>query len=92
MAVVPKNVLEELLSFRLNELIGTTDSCDCEQCRADILAMALNKLPSRYVVSATGDIFSRFQALSPQMQANITTTLLNAIDVVKKAPRHKKAD
>ena len=86
--VVPKNVLEELVSYKLDELIKITYCCNCDRCRADVLAMALNKLPSRYVVSSSGDIYTRFQALSPQMQANITTVLINAIEVVKKAPRH----
>lgn len=86
----PKNILEDLVTYRLDELMQAADMCTCDRCRADVLAFALNKLPSRYVSSNNGDIYARFQSLDFQMQANITTAILNAIDVVKKTPHHER--
>lgn len=87
----PKNVLEDLVTYKLDELMQATDMCTCDRCRADVLAIVLNKLPSRYVSSNNGDIYARFQSLDFQMQANITTAILNAIDVVKKTPHHERS-
>lgn len=87
----PKNVLEDLVTYKLDELMKTTSMCTCERCRADVLAIVLNKLPSRYVSSNNGDIYARFQSLDYQMQANITTAILKAIEVVKKIPHHERS-
>ncbi len=86
----PKNILEDLVTYKLDELMQAADMCSCDRCRADVLAFALNKLPSRYVSSNNGDIYARFQSLDFQMQANITTAILNAIEVVKKTPHHER--
>lgn len=89
---IPKNILEDLITYKLDELIKETDVCDCERCRTDIIAIALNKLPSRYVTSSSGDIMARMQSMDDQMQANITTAILKAIDSVKKTPHHKRGN
>lgn len=85
---VPKNILEEIVAYKVDELMGISDMCRCERCRADVLAYVLNKLPSQYVVSLSGGIYSHFHALDTQAQANITTAVLNAIKKVREAPHH----
>jgi len=62
--------------------------CCCERCRADVKALALNKLPPRYVVSVGGDVYSHFQALNMQNQINITAAVLTAIRIVRESPHH----
>jgi competence protein ComFB len=89
---LPKNIIEDLITYKLDELIEETDVCKCERCRTDIIAIALNKLPSRYVNSSGGDIMARMQALDDQMQANITTAILKAIEMVKKKPHHERGE
>lgn len=89
---LPKNILEDLIAYKLDELIEATDVCNCERCRNDILAIALNKLPSRYVSSSGGDIMARMQSMDDQMQANITTAIIKAIEVVKLKPHHQRGE
>ncbi len=89
---LPKNILEDLIIYKLDELIEATDVCKCDRCRSDIIAIALNKLPSRYVSSSGGDIMARMQAMDDQMQANITTAILKAIEQVKKKPHHTRGE
>ena len=89
---LPKNILEDLITYKLDDLIDSTGVCKCDRCRNDIIAIALNKLPSRYVSSAGGDIMARIQSMDDQMQANITTTILKAIDVVKTKPHHERGE
>ena len=89
---LPKNILEDLIIYKLDELIEATDVCTCDRCRTDIIAIALNKLPSRYVNSSGGDIMARMHAMDDQMQANITTAILKAIEMVKKKPHHERGE
>lgn len=89
---LPKNILEDLIVYKLDELIDTTGVCKCDRCRNDIIAISLNKLPSRYVSSSGGDIMARMQSMDDQMQANITASILKAIEVVKSKPHHERGD
>ena len=84
----PKNSMEDLVENRLGDLMRSADMCCCERCRADTKALALNKLPPRYVVSVGGEVYSRFQELSTQNQVNITAAIMAAIRVVRQHPHH----
>lgn len=86
--IVPKNIMEDLVECKLNELMHSASMCCCERCRADVMALALNKLPPRYVVSVGGDVYSHFQAMSVQTQVNITTAIVSAIRIVRESPHH----
>ncbi len=86
--LISVNLMEELVDRLINAYISETGCCDCEQCRADIRAYALNHLPPRYVVSTSGGIFVRVNALTHQSQADIATAIMKGIRVVTKHPRH----
>lgn len=87
--IISKNVMEDLVDCRMDELLKSADCCCCEQCRADIRTLSLNMLPAKYVVSVSGNVYVRFQTMEPQLQADITTAILNAIHVVQANPRHQ---
>ena len=89
--IMPRNLMEELVKDRLDEYIQDSDICKCEQCRADIMALALNNLPPRYIVSISGNVYSRFESLKTQFQADVIITVLNAIEVIKRKPRHEQS-
>lgn len=86
--ITPRNLMEELVEDKLDEYILDADVCTCERCRADIMALALNNLPPRYIVSISGDVYSRFDAVKTQFQADVIITVLNAIEVIKNRPLH----
>jgi competence protein ComFB len=86
--IKPKNIMEDLVECKLNELMRCAGMCCCERCRADVKALALNKLPPRYVVSVGGDIYSHFEAMNVQIQVNITAAVASAIRVVRESPHH----
>jgi len=86
----PKNIMEDLVENRLGDLMRSADMCCCERCRADVKALALNKLPPRYAVSAGGEVYSHFQELCTQSQVNITAAIMAAIQVVRQNPHHGK--
>lgn len=86
--IMPHNLMEELVEDRLSEYLQEGNVCCCEHCRADIMALALNNLPPKYVVSVGGNVYSRFDAERAQFQADVIITVLNAIEVIRKNPRH----
>lgn len=64
------------------------DICHCEHCSLDIMALALNELKPRYVVSDKGEVFSKANELRIQYEADIVRQLIEAIKVVSERPRH----
>jgi competence protein ComFB len=86
--IMPRNLMEELVDSRLDEYMRSEAVCQCERCRADVMALALNNLQPKYVVSVSGEVYSRYDAVKSQFQADVITTILCAIAVINKRPRH----
>ena len=62
--------------------------CDCERCREDIMAIALNRLPPRYVVTDEGTIYTKVIFDQIGGRAEVTAAILQGIKVVSAHPRH----
>jgi competence protein ComFB len=85
------NVLEQLVWDKLDNLLETqTEVCSCEKCRADIVALALNRLKPHYVATEKGEAISKALLLDTEQQARITIALLEAKKIVEANPRHEK--
>ena len=85
-----KNITQDIVFEKLDEMLpNITKICTCERCRYDIMAIALNNLPPRYVVTDRGAIFSRASSLDVQIAADTVSELTKAIEQVKKDPRHE---
>lgn len=82
------NVTENLVEQKLDEIIDTLDCCKCEQCRADIISYALNRLSPKYANSDLGRAFMKLDATSVQFEIDLLTALYEAAEKVKKNPRH----
>lgn len=85
-----QNIMEDLVEEALDSLDGKIQHCNCERCHNDIVACALNHLPSQYAVSPGGVSISKVKNLRYQHQADIQKALINAISVVNQFPRHQK--
>ena len=64
--------------------------CRCVRCRADLMALTLNLLPAKYVVTETGEVLSKIEATLPQKQADIWAALLESSQIIMGSPRYKK--
>ncbi|SFV00210.1 late competence development ComFB family protein [Alicyclobacillus macrosporangiidus] len=62
--------------------------CGCSQCIDDILAIALNHLPSHYVSTEHGTAYVKAKYFEPQMQSDMLRELALAVDIVARRPRH----
>lgn len=86
--IVIKNIMEDVVDIKLNDLMEKAGCCMCECCRADVFTYALNNLPPRYVASKSGNVFAHFRVLETQNQVDILTVIISGIAMVKKNPRH----
>lgn len=86
-----KNYMEEVVLQKIDSVIARyPDCCKCEQCRLDIVALALNNLPPRYVSTHKGDIFVRIQEMEGKNDVDVIQAIAKAIEIVGKNPRHEQ--
>jgi len=84
-----KNYMEVMVWQYLDEILaGHQGVCSCERCRYDIVALALNFLPPRYVVTAKGGTWAKVRALEQQFYVDVVTAISNAVTLVKSKPHH----
>lgn len=80
--------MEDIVIKRLDDVLDMLDCCKCEQCRLDIASYALNRLPSKYVVTTQGELLSKIDSLDRQFDAGVTAAVVNGAKIVKDQPRH----
>ncbi len=83
-----KNVMEYLVLNKISEVWNALECCKCAQCKNDVIALALNELPTKYVVTQKGEVYARIDELSIEKEAEILTALAKAAKIVKEKPRH----
>ncbi|SHG51543.1 competence protein ComFB [Thermosyntropha lipolytica DSM 11003] len=85
------NVVEKMVWDKMDAVLAKKqDICQCEKCRADIAAYALNKLKPRYVASSRGEVFVKAQYMDVGLAADVLVALTEAAEVVGKNPKHDK--
>jgi len=82
------NLMESTVKELINDLMAKENMCTCEQCRLDVAALALNNLPTRYVVSPKGASYARADLLELQKYVDVIGAITKAIRLVKEHPRH----
>lgn len=82
------NLMEETVLKKIDQLWKNTDYCKCEDCKMDIAAYALNRLPAQYVQSLKGNILYRFESSQNQKDIEVTVVVSKGIEIVGKSP-HK---
>lgn len=88
-----KNYMEDLVWEQLDSVIARhRHLCHCERCRYDIAALALNFLPSRYVVTDKGMTYTKIKALEQQFNIDIVTAISHAAVIVGKQPHHQEPE
>ena len=85
-----KNYMEDLVSKRTDGILKSMDVCKCDKCRLDIIALALNSLPSKYVVSAKGELYAKVSELEQQFDIDVETAIIKAAFLVNENPRHNE--
>jgi competence protein ComFB len=84
-----KNYMEEAVFNQMEEVLDGIDVCKCEKCVLDITAIALNSLPTKYIVSEKGELYSKVEALRNQFEVDIIAAITKAAVIVRRNPRHE---
>lgn len=83
----PFNLFEEFVETELDILLARyVDLCQCAQCRADIVAMALQQLPAFYV-TGTRSMFTAKNVIYTKYTQKIIDAVTKSIHLVYKRPR-----
>lgn len=84
-----KNNMEFFVQERLDRVLKQyPNACRCEKCRMDIIILALNNLPGKYVNTRKGDLYTRLDSYEQVNDMKIVQEIARAIEVVSKNPRH----
>lgn len=84
-----KNITEIVVREELKDYLRKANlPCACERCQADILALALNRLPPRYAVSLRGEILTEWESRSLPSKTRIISQLVRAAEQVRLTPSH----
>ena len=89
---VLRNFTEEAVKVYLDRWFKEADMCHCEDCRLDVMAIMLNALPQKYVVTDTGALFAQLGDFDPQNRTDYMTIMIQAVQTVNKGPRHQKPE
>ena len=87
------NLMEEIVKNCLRELIQHNEQgleID-EKSQSDILAITLNKLPSKYVATIRGEMLAKTQ-LRAQVEIDVYRELSLAMEIVLKSARKSVFD
>ena len=76
-----KNVMIEMIFERIPNL-AEAGLCDCEFCQTSIVALSLNRLPSMYAVTQTGEVFHRSNTVYKQFNIDIKLAINSAVTLI----------
>lgn len=80
--------MEDVVLNQMKNVLEKMDICKCEKCCMDIAALALNNLPPKYVVTDKGELFSKVDSITVQLEADVTAAIAKAAEIVKQRPNH----
>ena len=84
-----KNYMETIVLNYLDVVLEKyPNCCKCEQCRQDIVMLALNNLPPKYVSSDKGNVFTKLSLTELEKEVQVIEEIAKAIEVVSRSPRH----
>lgn len=82
------NIMEHLVLSKIDEMADSLDCCTCEYCKADIAAIVLNQIPSKYVVTEKGALYSKLEQYNLTDMVGLCTKIALAAEIVREHPRH----
>jgi competence protein ComFB len=82
------NIAEVLAREKLALVMERMKVCTCKTCVNDVLALALNSLPTKYVTTDAGKQYFQLDVYKKQYETDILAALTKACVRVKASPRH----
>jgi len=82
------NVVEILARENVLAMMDRMEMCTCSKCICDVLALALNSLPTKYVTSDAGKQYIQLESYKKQFETDVDIALMKACMTVKASPNH----
>lgn len=83
-----KNYMEEIVLKKTDEILKLMNVCKCNKCKLDIMALALNELPAKYVVTEQGGLYAKLRELEQQFDIDVETAIIKSAVLVSKNAKH----
>lgn len=84
-----QNYMEEVVQDELETLLAERDDvCKCQKCKLDMMVYALNRLPSKYVITDRGRLYTKLKEQEIQFKTDVVKELTKAISFVGRNPKH----
>lgn len=82
------NLAELLVKDNIEQIMKKMNACTCDTCTNDIMAFALNSLPTKYVTTDSGKQYVQLEIYRKQYEIDVMAALTKACVRVKASPRH----
>ena len=86
------NLSESLAIEIMPSIIEKLGVCKCSLCASNILALALNMLPPRYITTSAGKQYMKLLAYKSQHELDVIQAITKACLKVMSSPRHNIAE
>ena len=83
-----RNYSEEAVRAYMERWYAESGGCQCDGCRLDVMAIMLNNIKPKYVVTDTGALYAQMEDFDLQNRIDLMSEMTQAINIVKKRPRH----
>ena len=85
-----QNYMEACVLDQLENVLNSLNACTCDNCIHDVLAISLNNLPPKYVVTQKGQLYTKINNLKTQFEVDTAAAIAQASAVVSRNPRHDR--
>ncbi len=84
------SVMEYIVKLKLDEYMKDFSVCTCSRCKADVVALALTNLPSKYVVTDADKISPILNFYENKYLGQVAVELTKACIRVSELPHHSR--
>lgn len=84
-----RNYMEDIVLEKIGHTMNMLKACTCERCKKDIMALALNELPTAYRTVSPDEVEAAVRALRSGAEVKVSAALIKAVQTVKANPRHE---
>lgn len=82
------NVMEEIVKDKIIYFMRQFDLCTCERCKADTIALTMNGLMPKYIVTTPAAVAPLVSYYTNRLIPDVTVEAIKACMTVKDNPRH----
>lgn len=84
------NIMERIVKDKAMKYMKQFGNCSCRRCEADTIALALSKLPPKYVVAKEDSVSPLVNFYEDHYAGQVIVEITKACIVVNKNPRHNR--